>query len=78
MEFLSICIILKFKCYFKYSKVVIVVIELCYKFCKYIIWIDMDYEINFYVIKWIFCFDIIWLNLDNFIVGMLYLLCVIY
>lgn len=75
MELSSTCIILKFKCHFKYSKVVTVAIESCHKSCKYIIWIDMDYEIN---TKWIPCLDIIWLNLDNFIAGMLYLLCVIH
>lgn len=78
MELSSTCIILKFKCHFKYSKVVTVAIESCHKSCKYIIWIDMDYEMNSYVTKWIPCLDIIWLNLDNFIAGMLYLLCVIH
>lgn len=43
---------------------------------RYIIWIDMDNEINSYVTKLIPFLYIIWLDNDNtFIVGMLYLLC---
>lgn len=68
MKLSSIRLILKY--HFKYSKVVTVAIESCricighLKSCKYIIWIDMDNEINSYVTKWNPCLDIIWLDLD--------------
>lgn len=68
MKLSTIRLILKY--HFKYSKVVTVAIKSCricighLKSCKYIIWIDMDNEINSYVTNWNPCLDIIWLDLD--------------